>query len=48
MVESIKEIGVKVPILVRPKQNGGYEMVAGHRRNYATKKGRIRWNTCYC
>lgn len=38
MVESIKEIGVKVPILVRPKQNGGYEMVAGHRRNYATKK----------
>ena len=38
MVESIKEIGVKVPILVRPKQNGGYEMVAGHRRNYETKK----------
>ena len=38
MVESIKEIGVKVPVLVRPKQNGGYEMVAGHRRNYATKK----------
>lgn len=38
MVESIKAIGVKEPILVRPKQNGGYEMVAGHRRNYATKK----------
>lgn len=38
MVESIKEIGVKLPVLVRPKQNGGYEMVSGHRRNYATKK----------
>lgn len=38
MVESIKAIGVKEPILVRPKLNGGYEMIAGHRRNYATKK----------
>lgn len=38
MVESIKTIGVKIPVLVRPKQNGGYEMIAGHRRNYATKK----------
>lgn len=38
MVESIKRIGVKEPILVRPKPNGGYEMVSGHRRNYATKK----------
>lgn len=38
MVESIKAIGVKEPILVRPKENGGYEMIAGHRRNYATKK----------
>mgnify|MGYP002509187108 CR=1 FL=1 len=24
--------------LVRPKQDGGYEMIAGHRRNFATKK----------
>ncbi len=38
MVESIKRIGVKEPILVRPRQNGGYEMIAGHRRNFATKK----------
>lgn len=38
MVESIKQIGVKIPVLVRPKKDGGYEMVAGHRRNYATKK----------
>lgn len=38
MVESIKQIGVKIPVLVRPKKDGGYEMVAGHRRNFATKK----------
>lgn len=38
MVESIKSIGVKEPVLVRPKKDGGYEMIAGHRRNYATKK----------
>ena len=44
MVESIKEIGVKLPVLVRPKQNGGYEMVSGHRRNYATKKAGL--NEC--
>ena len=33
MVRSIEMIGVKEPILVRPKQDGGYEMIAGHRRN---------------
>ena len=38
MVKSIEMIGVKEPILVRPKQDGGYEMIAGHRRNFATKK----------
>lgn len=38
MVRSIEMIGVKEPILVRPKQDGGYEMIAGHRRNFATKK----------
>ena len=38
MVESVKQIGVKIPVLVRLKQDGGYEMVSGHRRNYAVKK----------
>lgn len=31
MVESVRKYGVLVPALVRPKENGGYEMVAGHR-----------------
>ena len=32
MVESVRQYGVLVPALVRPKSDGGYEMVAGHRR----------------
>ena len=35
MVESIKKYGVLVPALVRPREDGGYEMVAGHRRKFA-------------
>lgn len=36
-VESVKEYGVLVPTLVRPKKDGGYEMVAGHRRKLASE-----------
>lgn len=35
MTESVKQYGVLVPTLVRPKSEGGYEMVAGHRRKKA-------------
>ena len=35
MAESVKQYGVLVPALVRPKPEGGYEMVAGHRRKKA-------------
>ena len=35
MVESVRHYGVLVPALVRPKPDGGYEMVAGHRRKLA-------------
>ena len=35
MAESIKQHGVLVPAVVRPKENGRYEMVAGHRRKMA-------------
>lgn len=37
MAESVKVYGVLVPALVRPKQEGGYEMVAGHRRKMASQ-----------
>lgn len=32
MRDSIKENGVLVPALVRPKENGRYEMVSWHRK----------------
>ena len=40
MVESVKQYGVLVPALVRPKQ-GGYEMVAGHRRKMAAELAQL-------
>ena len=37
MADSVKQYGVLVPALVRPKENGGYEMIAGHRRKRASQ-----------
>lgn len=37
MADSIKQYGVLVPALVRAKSDGGYEMVAGHRRKMASE-----------
>ncbi|MCH5353641.1 MAG: ParB/RepB/Spo0J family partition protein [Acutalibacter sp.] len=37
MADSVKQHGVLVPGLVRPKPDGGYEMVAGHRRKKASE-----------
>lgn len=37
MVESVRQYGVLVPALVRPRPGGGYEMVAGHRRKLACR-----------
>ena len=37
LVDSVKQYGVLVPALVRPKPEGGYEMVAGHRRLTASE-----------
>lgn len=36
-VESIKERGILVPILVRPKNDGNFEIVSGHRRHHASQ-----------
>ena len=37
MADSVKQYGVLVPALVRPKVDGGYEMIAGHRRKRASE-----------
>ena len=34
-VDSIKEYGVLVPAIARPREDGGYEIIAGHRRKHA-------------
>ena len=37
MADSVKQYGILVPGLVRPKADGGYEMIAGHRRKKASE-----------
>ena len=46
MADSVKQYGVLVPALVRPKADGGYEMVAGHRRKCAATLARIPEMPC--
>lgn len=38
LVESIKANGVLSPVLIRPREEGGYEMISGHRRLHASEK----------
>ena len=37
LVESIRENGVLTPVIIRPTDVGGYEMISGHRRMHAAK-----------
>ena len=37
LVESVKVAGVNQPALVRPREGGGYEIIAGHRRQRASE-----------
>ena len=37
LVESVRTYGVLSPVIVRPKENGEYEMIAGHRRKRASE-----------
>ena len=46
IVDSVKQYGVLVPALVRPKADGGYEMVAGHRRKCAATLAGITEMPC--
>lgn len=41
LIESISESGVLTPVLIRPDQNDGYEMISGHRRMHAAQKAGI-------
>ncbi|MFF3924049.1 ParB/RepB/Spo0J family partition protein [Paenibacillus lactis] len=46
MADSVKQYGVLVPGLVRPKADGGYEMVAGHRRKKASELAGMETMPC--
>ena len=45
-VESIKEYGVLSPAIVRPREEGGYEIVAGHRRKRACELAGLKTMPC--
>lgn len=38
MVESVREHGILVPGIARPRPEGGYELIAGHRRRHASEQ----------
>ena len=44
MVDSVKEYGVMTPAIVRPRQDGGYEIVAGHAA--AMPASGLAWKPC--
>ena len=34
LMDSVERFGIMEPMVVRPRDGGGYEIIAGHRRNY--------------
>ena len=46
MVKSIKEYGVIIPVIVRPKEDGTYEMISGHRRKRACELAGVKQIRC--
>ena len=46
MVDSVKEYGVMTPVIVRPRRDGGYEIVAGHRRCHASQRAGVDTMPC--
>ncbi len=46
LVESVKTGGVNQPAIVRPREGGGYEIIAGHRRQKASELAGFRNMPC--
>ena len=46
LVESVRNGGVNQPALVRPREGGGYEIIAGHRRQMASQLAGYRNLPC--
>ncbi len=37
LMDSIEQIGIAEPLIVRPRTEGGYEIISGHRRDYCAR-----------
>ncbi len=46
MLESVMEHGILTPAIVRPREGGGYEIVAGHRRKHACELAGLETMPC--
>lgn len=46
MAESVRQNGILVPALVRPTSEGGYQMIAGHRRKMASELAQLTTIPC--
>ena len=44
--ESIRQYGVLVPAIVRPREEGGYEIIAGHRRKHGSELAGLKKLPC--
>lgn len=38
LMDSIQRVGIAEPMIVRPRTEGGYEIIAGHRRDYCARQ----------
>ena len=46
LIDSVGKSGVISPAIVRPKEDGSYEMIAGHRRKYACLQNGLKTIPC--
>lgn len=46
LINSVSRVGIISPCIVRPKENNKYEMIAGHRRKYASIKNDVKALPC--
>lgn len=37
LMDSIEQVGIAEPLIVRPRTEGGYEIISGHRRDYCAR-----------
>lgn len=46
MAKTIKESGVSTPLIVRPRPDGNYEIISGHRRKFASELAKLKEVPC--